>query len=40
MEFSSGGLEVKDSVLSLLWLWLLLWLRFDPWPRNFPILRA
>ena len=24
-----GGLVVKDSVLSLLWL------RFDPWPRNF-----
>ena len=26
-----GGLEFKDSVLSLLWL------RFDPWPGNFPI---
>ena len=26
---------VKDPVLSLLWLRLLLWRRFDPWPRNF-----
>ena len=24
---------VKDPVL-LLWLWLLLWLRFNPWPRT------
>ena len=27
--------QVKDLVLSLLWLWLLLWCRFDPWPGNF-----
>ena len=27
--------QVKDMVLSLLWLRLLLWHRFDPWPRNF-----
>ena len=26
---------VKDPVLSLLWLWLLLWHRFDPWLRKF-----
>ena len=26
---------VKDLMLSLLRPWLLLWLRFDPWPRNF-----
>ena len=25
---------VKDPVLSLQWLWLLLWRRFDPWPGN------
>lgn len=25
---------VKDLMLSLLWLWLLLWHRFDPWPRE------
>ena len=25
----------KDLVLSLPWLWLQLWYRFDPWPRNF-----
>ena len=29
------GLSVKDSVLSLVWLRLLLWLEFDPWPGNF-----
>ena len=28
---------VKDSVLSLLWLGLLLWHGFDPWPRNFHV---
>ena len=27
--------HVKDLVLSLQWLWSLLWHRFDPWPRNF-----
>ena len=26
--------QVKDLVLSLLWLGLLLWLRFDPWPET------
>ena len=26
---------IKDPVLSLQWLRLLLWYRFDPWPRNF-----
>ena len=26
---------MKDLVLSLLWLRLLLWHRFDPWPENF-----
>ena len=33
LEFP-GGLVVKDWVLSLLWIELLLWLKFDPWPRN------
>ena len=27
--------QVKDLTLSLLWLGLLMWLEFDPWPRNF-----
>ena len=27
--------KVKDLALSLLWLWLLLWCGFDPWPGNF-----
>ena len=31
---------VKDLVLSLLWLRSLLWHGFDPWPRNFCLLRA
>ena len=26
---------IEDLALSLLWLWLLLWDRFDPWSRNF-----
>ena len=30
-----GGLAVRDSALSLLWLGLLLWLGFDLWPRKF-----
>ena len=38
-EFTDG-LSVKDSVLSLVWLRLLLWLEFDPWPGNFFILWA
>ena len=33
-EFSCG-LVVKDLAVSLLWLGLLLWLKFDPWPGNF-----
>ena len=35
-----GGPGVKDSALSPLWLRLLLWLGFDPWPRNFGMLQA
>ena len=31
---------VKDLALSLLWLWLLLWLGFDPWPGNFHMLQV
>ena len=31
---------VKDPVLSLLWLGLLLWRGFNPWPQNFCILQA
>ena len=27
--------QVKDLALSLLWLWLPLWHRFNPWARNF-----
>ena len=27
--------QVKALALSLQWLGLLLWLRLDPWPRNF-----
>ena len=29
---------VKDLALKLLWLWLLLWNRFGPWPGNFHML--
>ena len=29
--------QVKDLTLSLLWLEALLWLGFDPWPRNFHV---
>ena len=32
--------QVKDVALSLLWLWLHLWLDFRPWPRNFHMLWA
>ena len=39
LEFH-GGLVVKDLALSLLWLRLLLWLGFNPWPLNFHMLRA
>ena len=27
--------QVEDLALSLLWVWLLLWHRFNPWTRNF-----
>ena len=30
---------IKDSALSLLWLALLLWCGFDPWPGNFSMPR-
>ena len=29
---------VKDPVLSLLWLWTLMWCGFSPWPRNLHML--
>ena len=29
--------QVKDPVLSLQWLGLLPWHRFDPWPGNFQV---
>ena len=32
--------QVKDPALSLLWLWLQLWRRFHPWPRNFCMLQV
>ena len=32
--------RVKDLALSLLWLGLLLWSRFKPWPRNLHMLQA
>ena len=32
--------QVKDPVLSLLWLWSRLWHRFDPWPKNFRMPRV
>ena len=28
--------QVKNSALSLLWLWVLLWCKFDPWSGNSP----
>ena len=39
LEFP-GGLVVKHSALSLLWLGLLLWHGFDPWPGNLCLLRV
>ena len=30
--------QVKDLALSWQWLWLLLYCRFDPWPRKFHML--
>ena len=38
LEFP-GGPAVKDLALSLQWIRLLLWLRFDPWPGKFCILQ-
>ena len=32
--------QVKDLAWSLLWLGLLLWLGFDPWPGNFHMAQA
>ena len=32
--------QVKDLVLSLLWLWLLLQRGFDPWARNVHMVQA
>ena len=32
--------QVKDLVLSRLWLWLQLWHRFDPWHRTSACLRS
>lgn len=31
--------QVKNPVLSLLWLWLKQWWEFKPWPENFPMLQ-
>ena len=31
---------VKDLALTLQWLWLLLWLGFNPWPGSFCILQV
>lgn len=41
-EFQSSLMAqwVKGQILSLLWLQLLLWSKFDPWPRNFYMPRA
>ena len=35
LEFPWWFQWVKDLALSLQWLWVLLWLGFDPWPREF-----
>ena len=32
--------QFKDLALSLLWVWLLLWCGFDPWPKNFYMLQV
>ena len=32
--------KVEDPALSLQWLGLLLWLRFDPWPGHFHMSQA
>ena len=39
MEFPVAK-GVKDLVLSLQWLGSLLWHGFDPWPKNFNMLRV
>ena len=37
LEFpGASGLVVKDLALSLLWLRLLLWCTFHPWPGDLP----
>ena len=41
--FSKSSLvvqQIKDLVLSLLWLWLQLWHGFSPWLKNFCMLLA
>ena len=35
MSAFPGAQWVKDLEMLLLWLWLQIWLRFDPWPRDF-----
>lgn len=35
LEFPVDSAQVNNPALSLLWLWLLLWPRFDFWPRYF-----
>ena len=32
--------QVKELALTLLWLWLQLWCRFSPWPRNCHMLQV
>ena len=32
--------QVKDTVLSLWWFWLLQWRSFDPWPGKFRLPRG
>ena len=39
MEFAVAQ-WVKNLGLSLLWLGLLVWLGFDPWPENFHVLQG
>ena len=39
-EFPGSSAGYKDLALSLLWLGLVLWLRFRPWPGNFHMLRV
>ena len=39
-EFPCGSVSQKSGI-SLLWFWLQLWCKFNPWPRNFcmPLVR-